>query len=114
MGGTLGRISEKLYSIIDLADIDEKIQLELDFLSNLSKIGEVIKKCSIGVSAPMKKWKEESYKLVNHKKYKNYEKRYLHYKNKLTGLVSEAENLAINGKLEYGGRKTRRIDRVFF
>lgn len=94
------------------SDIDEKIKDELEYLGKFSKIGQIMKNSSVGISTALKKWIKTSYNLIDHKKYKKHEKRYVHYKNKLPVLVSEAEELAIQGNFKVGGRKSKRIDRV--
>ena len=110
--GALKRVSDTLFNMIELTDLKPQNKKEIEFLGNLAKLDKTIQSTVMGVSTPITKWVGEAKGLFNIKLYSKREQRYIHYKNKLTELVYEAEQLFIRNKLEFGGRKTQRIDRV--
>jgi hypothetical protein len=110
----LKRVSDGLYNTINQQDISEETNEQVEFIENVSLLGKKLNSTLQGINVPIKGWLKEAKKSFGYKLYSKREQRYIHYKNKLTMLMAELEELLITGKTTIKSKKAIRVDRVIW
>ena len=89
----------------------KKAKRELEFLSVYSKIGENLERSIRNITSKLKDWLADTNRILDVESFVKIEQRYVHYKEKLTRLVSEVEERKLSGK-KSGKKRIKRIERV--
>lgn len=92
-------------------EILAKTDRDLKFLTLYAKIGESLDKSIRAITQKLKDWLADANRVIDFDSYIKAEERYVHYKNKITRLINQVEELGIAGK-KISKRKKKRIERV--
>lgn len=79
-------------------EIKIKAERELKFLTLYAQIGEILDKNIRAITQKLKDWLADANRVIDFDSFVKAEERYVHYKNKITRLINEVEEMGINGK----------------
>lgn len=94
-------------------EILAKTERDLKFLILYAKIGESLDRNIRAITQKLKDWLADANRVIEIDDFVKAEERYVHYKNKITRLISDVEEREIAGK-KISERRKRRIQRVRF